>query len=122
LFGKDSSHHKRLFDLTAYAFYSQIPLLSWILATALFYQPPHLTLGWTNDQELIKVYVNQYLREVRSSLPLVCTTVSQYYFQAWLMGLMVAGLSAIAKLSWQRAVGYGALLYGLFILIPAALL
>ncbi|MGO9093743.1 MAG: hypothetical protein ACLQGV_00830 [Bryobacteraceae bacterium] len=122
VFGKDSPHHRRLFDLTGYAFYSQIPWLLAMLVIALTFEPPPLSLGGVLDQGIIMARVNQYVLEIKTSWPFVVTMVCQYYFQAWLMGLMVVCLASVAKLSWTRAIVYGVLLYGLFFLLPAAFL
>ncbi len=120
VFGNDSGCHRRLFDLTGYAFYSQIPWLLALLVIALAFQPPPLSLGSVRDEGLIRAQVDQYVLEIKTSLPLVFTKVSQYYFQAWLMGLMVACLASLAKLTRIRAISYAILLYGFFFLLPAA--
>jgi hypothetical protein len=118
VFGNDSRRHSRLFELTAYAYYSQIPMLAAVLVLAFTFEPPPFSLHGIHDQELILSYARQYAQEIKTSLPFAFVAVSQYYFQAWLMGLMVVCLAAMSKLSWKRSIVYGVLLYGFFFVLP----
>ena len=70
----------RLFDLTAYAMYSQVPWLLGLIVFGLIYQPPQFFLGGFNDPQSIQESVRQYTREIQSSAPFVVARVLPLLF------------------------------------------
>lgn len=122
VFDQGIAQHRRIFELTAFALYSQFPLLLGFIFAASIVRAPSLQLGASpSSREMISWAARQYAADVRGSLPITLIDTFAPCFQAWLVLLMTAGLAASLPegFSWRRGAIYTVVLYGVLFALPA---
>ncbi|MCI0349261.1 MAG: YIP1 family protein [Acidobacteriales bacterium] len=112
----NAASYERLFEITAIAFYSQLPYLVFVFVMAILFVPPDLPFILGNSADQIGNSMREYRGAIATSVSFTLIRNLGYLSQAWLLGLMALGYGVFARRKAGFTVALTAVMYCLFVL------